>query len=103
MAAIASLNDKEYIDNYILEVKNARSWIKNKFKSINIRSHFSSGNYFLIWPKKDPEKLEKEMRERGILIRNMKNKEYIEGSIRISLGTKNQMKIFWELYKELDQ
>ena len=103
MAAIASLNDKEYIDNYILEVKNARSWIKNKFKSINIRSHFSSGNYFLIWPKKDPEKLEKEMRERGVLIRNMKNKEYIEGSIRISLGTKNQMKIFWELYKELDQ
>ena len=102
-ATIAALNDKEYIENYISEVKNAREWIRNKFKSINIRSHFCGGNYFLIWPKKDPELLEKEMRTKGILIRNMKNKESLEGSIRVSIGIKSQMKLFWHTYKELDQ
>tara|TARA_Y100001978_G_scaffold68390_1_gene61544 strand:+ start:2220 stop:3326 length:1107 start_codon:yes stop_codon:yes gene_type:complete len=101
-AAIAALNDYEYINNYVLKVKNARSWIRDKFKNINIRSHFSGGNYFLIWPNKEPNKLEKEMREKGILIRNMKNKKFIERSIRVSIGTKEQMELFWRIYKELD-
>jgi len=101
-AAIAALDDYEYIDNYVLQVKKARSWIMNKFKNINIRSHFSGGNYFLVWPNKDPITLEKEMRSRGILIRNMANKKYIEGSIRVSIGTQEQMELFWEIYKELD-
>ena len=54
-AALAALKDKSYIDNYVLEVKKAREWILNKFKSTKIRTHFSGGNYFLIWPKKDPK------------------------------------------------
>ena len=101
-AAIAAIDDYEYIENYVLQVKKARNWIKDKFKTINIRSHFSGGNYFLVWPKKDPNQLEKEMRTRGILIRNMNKKKYIEGSIRVSIGTKDQMKLFWNIYKELD-
>jgi len=42
------------------------------------------------------------MRKRGILIRNMSNKEYIEGSIRVSIGTKEQMELFWKTYEDLD-
>ena len=101
-AAIAAIDDYEYIDNYVLEVKEARKWIMDKFETIDIRSHFSGGNYFLIWPNKEPNKLEEEMRNRGILIRNMTNKKYIEGSIRVSIGTKEQMELFWKNYKELD-
>ena len=56
-ATIAALNDKEYINNYIIEVKDAREWIKSKFKTIDCRSHFSGGNYFLFWPKKRSEKV----------------------------------------------
>ncbi len=101
-AAIAAIEDYEYISNYVLKVKEARNWIMNKFKNINIRSHFSGGNYFLIWPNKEPNELEKDMRERGILIRNMTNKKYIEGSIRVSIGTKEQMELFWKNYEDLD-
>ncbi len=101
-AAIAALDDYEYIDNYVLKVKKARNWIRDRFKTINIRSHFSGGNYFLVWPNKDPYILEKEMRSKGVLIRNMSNKKHIEGSIRISIGTKEQMELFWNIYKELD-
>ncbi len=101
-AAIAAIEDYEYISNYVLQVKNARKWIMNKFKTINIRSHFSGGNYFLMWPNKEPNKLEEDMRKRGVLIRNMSNKEYIEGSIRVSIGTKEQMELFWKTYEDLD-
>ena len=101
-AALAALKDKSYIDNYVLEVKKAREWILNKFKSTKIRTHFSGGNYFLIWPKKDPKILIQQMREKGILIRSMENKKDIGKSIRVSIGTKEQMIFFWDNYKVLD-
>ncbi len=101
-AALAALDDKSYIDNYVSEVKKARLWIKNKFESTKIRKHFGGGNYFLIWPNKNPKFLTKQMREKGILIREMKNKKDIENSIRVSIGTKEQMSFFWSNYKELD-
>ena len=101
-AAIAALKDTAYIENYVLKVKEARDWIMHKFKSTNIRSHFSGGNYFLIWPNKKPKILEEEMRNKGILIRNMVNKKDIEDSVRVSIGTKEQMSFFWKVYKEID-
>ena len=42
------------------------------------------------------------MREKGILIREMTNKKDIENSIRVSIGTQEQMSFFWNTYKELD-
>ena len=41
------------------------------------------------------------MREKGILIRDMKNKKNIENSIRVSIGTRTN-EFFWNIYKELD-
>ena len=76
--------------------------IEKKFQSTTIRRHFAGGNYFLIWPNKNPQILTREMRERGILIREMKNKKDIEDSIRVSIGTQEQMSFFWNIYKELD-
>ncbi len=101
-AALEALKDKSYIDNYVLEVKKAREWILNQFKSTQIRTHFSGGNYFLLWPKKDPKILIEQMREKGILIRSMENKKDIGKSIRVSIGNKEQMNFFWDSYKELD-
>ncbi len=101
-ATIAALDDKKYIEDYVLEVKKAREWIKNKFKNLNCRSHFGGGNYFLIWPKKDPKQLVKEFKDNGILIRSMENKIDIENSLRVSIGTKKQMQFFWEKYIQLE-
>jgi len=101
-ATIAALNDKKYIDDYIIEVKNARLWIKNKFETLDIRSNFNGGNYFLIWPNKDPKILVKEMKRNGILIRSMENKKDIEKALRVSIGTKKQMQFFWEKFIKLE-
>ena len=101
-ATLAALNDKSYVDNYVLEVKKAREWIQKKFKNTTIRTHFSGGNYFLIWPRKNPKTLIQQMREKGILIRSMENKKNIGESIRVSIGNQEQMSFFWDNYKELD-
>ena len=101
-AALAALNDKSYIDNYVSEVKKARVLIEKKFQSTTIKKNFGGGNYFLIWPNKDPKILTRQMIEKGILIREMKNKKDIENSIRVSIGTQEQMELFWTIYKELD-
>ena len=101
-ATLAALNDKSYLDNYVMEVKKAKEWIFDKFKSTKIRSHFSGGNYFLIWPNKNPKILIEQMKEKGILIRSMENKKDIGNSIRVSIGNKEQMSFFWDNYKELD-
>ena len=101
-ATLAALNDKKYIDDYVSEVKKAREWIKNKFKSLNSRSNFNGGNYFLIWPNKEPNLLVQEMKKNGILIRNMENKKDIENSLRVSIGTKKQMQFFWEKFIQLE-
>ena len=101
-AAIAALNDKQYIEDYVLKVKEARSWIMQKFAYTNLRSHFNGGNYFLLWPNKDPKTTEEAFRKKGILIRSMFNKKDIENSVRVSIGTKEQMEIFWKVYKEVD-
>jgi len=102
IATLAALNDRSYVDNYVSEVKKAREWILSKFKSTKIRNHFSGGNYFLIWPNKNPKTLIEQMRKKGILIRSMENKKDISDSIRISIGNQDQMSFFWDNYKELD-
>ena len=101
-AALAALKHKSYIDNYVYEVQKARVLIEKKFESTTIRNHFGGGNYFLIWPNKKPKLLIKQMKEKGILIRDMKNKKNIENSVRVSIGTRDQMSFFWSTYKELD-
>jgi len=102
-AAKAAIEDYEYIENYVVKVKEARNWIKGKIKTLNIRNNFNGGNYFLIWPKIKPSILETRMRQNGILIRSMENKKDIEMSVRVSIGTKEQMEVFLEKYKKLDK
>ena len=75
---------------------------RDQFKSINIRSQFGGGNYFLIWPNISPEILEIKMRNEGILIRNMCKKKDLEDAVRVSIGTKQQMETFWKIYKKCD-
>ncbi len=101
-AAFAALKDQEYIDNYVRQVLDARKWIHEKLLTYEIKHHIDSGNYFLIWPKKDSSEIESSLKANGILIRNMKNKPLIEGSLRVSIGTKSQMETFWRAFQKAE-
>ena len=101
-AAHAALADQPYTDAYVAEVKLARGWLTAQLQQAGVRYHCSGGNYLLIWPNQSDIELEQRLRKAGILVRSMSGKALIDGSLRISIGTKEQMQQFWTTYQDLE-
>ena len=102
-AAFAALKDQNYIDSYVNKVLEARDWLKNKLLKHEVKHHIDGGNYLLIWPKSELNQVEQKLNSSGILIRNMDTKENLKGSLRISIGTIEQMERFWSVFKVIEK
>jgi len=101
-AAFAALDDQPYVDAYVAEVLAARDWLVDRLRQAGVRHHVAGGNYLLIWPARDALKVEGDLRSAGILVRSMAGKPLIDGTLRVSLGTRDQMEQFWEAYRRID-
>ena len=97
-AAHAALADQAYVDNYVAEVLRARTWLVQQLQAAGVRHHAAGGNYLLIWPERSAEEVEQNLRQAGILVRSMAAKPLIDGSLRVSIGTTEQMQRFWAAY-----
>ena len=97
-AAHAALADQAYVDSYVAEVLRARSWLVQQLQAAGVRHHAAGGNYLLIWPERSAEEVEQNLRQAGILVRSMAAKPLIDGSLRVSIGTTEQMQRFWAAY-----
>jgi histidinol-phosphate aminotransferase len=97
-AAFAALADQAYVDAYVAEVQRARAWIGERLAEVGERHHLEGGNYLLLWPREGAEVAERRLRQAGILVRSMAGKPLIDGSVRVSIGTLEQMQRFWEAY-----
>ena len=97
-AAHAALADQAYVDSYVAEVMRARTWLVQQLQAAGVRHHAEGGNYLLIWPESPAEEVEQRLRQAGILVRSMATKPLIDGSLRVSLGTTEQMQRFWAAY-----
>jgi histidinol-phosphate aminotransferase len=71
-----------------------------KLKKAGVKHHCDGGNYLLIWPSSDTSACELALRNEGILVRSMTGKALIDGALRVSIGTKSQMKEFWKVFKQ---
>jgi len=100
-AAHAALTDQAYTDAYVAEVLRARTWLVEQLQAAGLRHHAAGGNYLLIWPERPAAEVERRLREAGILVRSMAGKPLIEGSLRVSLGTTEQMQRFWTTFRQL--
>ena len=98
-AAHAALADQAYVDSYVAEVLRARSWLVQQLQAAGVRHHAAGGNYLLIWPERPAEEVEQRLRQAGILVRSMAAKPLIDGSLRVSIGTTEQMQRFWAAFK----
>lgn len=101
-AAFAALADQAYVDAYVAEVLRARDWLVERLLQAGVRHHIAGGNYLLIWPARDVHTVEAELRAAGILVRSMAGKPLIDGSLRVSLGSRDQMQQFWAAYRRID-
>jgi histidinol-phosphate aminotransferase len=100
-AAQAALADQAFTDAYVAEVGRARAWLLEQLQGTGVRHHAAGGNYLLIWPERPPEQVEAGLRQAGILVRSMAGKPLIEGSLRVSIGTREQMQRFWQAYRRV--
>jgi histidinol-phosphate aminotransferase len=101
-AAFAALADQPYVDAYVAEVLAARQWLVERLVAAGVRHHVDGGNYLLIWPQRPAAEVDQALREAGILVRSMAGKPLIDGSLRVSLGTLEQMGRFWEAFASCD-
>ena len=101
-AAFAALADQPYTDAYVAEVLKARDWLAAELVNAGVRHHVAGGNYLLIWPERPAPEVEQRLKEAGILVRSMAGKPLIEGSLRVSLGTSEQMQQFWQAYAVIE-
>ncbi len=102
-AALAALADQAYVDAYVAEVLGARDWLVAQLLQAGVRHHSAGGNYLLLWPQGDPRAVEQALRQAGILVRSMAGKPLIDGSLRVSLGTRAQMEQFWRAYAAIER
>jgi Histidinol-phosphate/aromatic aminotransferase and cobyric acid decarboxylase len=98
-AAHAALADQAYTDAYVAEVRRARHWLVQQLQAAGVRHHAGGGNYLLIWPERPAAEVEQGLRQAGILVRSMAGKPLIDGSLRVSIGTSEQMERFWRAFR----
>jgi histidinol-phosphate aminotransferase len=101
-AAQAALADQAYVDAYVAEVLRARDWLLVQLRQAGVRHHAAGGNYLLLWPRRPAAAVEADLRQAGILVRSMVGKPLIDGSLRVSLGSGEQMGRFWQAYRRID-
>ena len=101
-AAFAALRDQAYVDSYVEQVCAARRWLADQLRAAGVRYHVDGGNYLLLWPKGDPAAVDEALRQAGILVRAMHGKPLIDGSLRVSIGTREQMERFWAAYRMVE-
>jgi len=59
-----------------------------------VRHFAGGGNYMLVWPGGNCEDVVDRLRGHGILVRSMARKPVIDGSFRLTVGTREQMQRF---------
>lgn len=102
IAAAAALADQPYVDAYVEAVLEAREWLSSELARTGVRHHVDGGNYLLIWPETPVAEMDQRLREVGILVRSMAGKPLIDGSLRVSIGTRAQMEQFWQAFQQIE-
>ena len=98
-AAYAALEDKKGMESYVKDVMESAKPLVEKFFAQNRIPYFISRSNFVLFRPKNPEKTMLLLEKNGALVRPQ-NKENIENTLRVSIGTTKQMKRFIEIYKK---
>lgn len=94
VAGKAALADPDHMRSYVGQVLAARAWTLEELERLGVRCHAEGGNYALVWPPGDLESVVQGLRDHGILVRSMAGKPVIDGSLRLTIGTREQMQRF---------
>lgn len=92
LAARAAIQDPAYIAKYVTEVLAARELVYVGLEKLNIPYFESQGNFVLMQLGTRAAEVRDSMRERGMLVRDRGHE--IPGTVRVTIGTRDQMREF---------
>jgi histidinol-phosphate aminotransferase len=101
VAGRAALADPEPTRRYVAEVLAAKAWTVAELARLGVRHFAGGGNYLLVWPPGDCEEVVDGLRARGVLVRSMAGKPVIDGSFRLTVGTREQMRRFQAAFEDV--
>lgn len=101
VAGKAALGDPAHMRRYVDEVLAARQWTLDALRRLGMRHFADGGNYVLVWPPGDGERVVQALRDRGILVRSMARKPVIDGSFRLTIGTRDDMRRFMAVFVDV--
>ena len=98
VAARAAIADAQYMRSYISEVNAAKAWVVAELQRRRVRLHADGGNFVLVFPSINNAEVVRGLRDQGILVRSMDGKACIDGSFRLTIGTREQMSRFMRVF-----
>jgi histidinol-phosphate aminotransferase len=90
MAARIAVQDRGFVEEYVLEVLAARELLYVGLEKLDIQYTESQANFVLIQVGDRAAEIRDELRNRGILVRDRSYE--IPGSVRITVGTRDQVR-----------
>jgi histidinol-phosphate aminotransferase len=101
LAARAAVQDRAYIESYVAEALAARELLCAGLDELGIPYYPSRANFILI--RLGPRSIEvrDRLREKGVLVRDRSYE--IAGAVRVTVGTRAQVRRFLEELKEIWQ
>ncbi|MBN1222144.1 MAG: histidinol-phosphate transaminase [Candidatus Aminicenantes bacterium] len=89
IAAVASLDDLIYTENYVKEVNLAKKWLFRELNVLGYKVIITSANYILV-KVEDPDIFINELRKDKILVRDRSYFSQLENYVRITVGSRIQ-------------
>ncbi len=88
----AALEDTAYLDWYVSEVLAARTEFESALDGLRVRRWPSRANFILIEIGAQHAEFVRRMRSAGVLVRDRSSDPGCDGRVRITIGTREQMK-----------
>jgi histidinol-phosphate aminotransferase len=101
IAAVAALDDLEYMRQYVDEVTAARAWLVDGLRRMG-HTVVSSPVNFILLRLADPAGFLERMRQQDILIRDRSQLPQLDGFVRITVGTLSQCARVLDTVRRID-
>jgi histidinol-phosphate aminotransferase len=89
----AALESNQYLDAYVREVLAARSGFEHALDAAGVRRWASRANFVLVFIGEEHREFVRQMSARGVLVRDRSADPGCDGCVRITIGTREQMRI----------
>lgn len=88
----AALADTEFLDGYVAEVLAARAEFESALDTLGIRRWPSQANFVLVAIGAQHAEFVRSMTAAGVLVRDRSNDPGCDGCVRVTIGTREQMR-----------